>query len=235
MTAAGSGGKMIRDNRRVSRPAAPRHEKASTLASAESEPMSDLLTGGSKLPPRLETQVRAELQTGERLVWVGQPRPDLVMRAAYFLVPFGLLFGGFAVFWITTASSFRGGGGPALFDFFPCFGIPFVLIGLALVASPVWLRRKAGNTVYALTDRRAILWEPGWFGAVTVRSYAAAGLGRMARRDRAGGAGDLVFEEFVTSSTNSDGHTSSTTHQRGFLCIDRVREVEDLVRRTLLS
>src|SRR5260370_1371922 len=90
------------------------------------------------------------------------------MRPAFFLVPFGLLFGGFAVFWVGSAA-FLGAEGVG--GFFACFGVPFVLVGLALVLSPVWLRKKAANTVYALTDRRAVLWEPGWFGAVTVRSY----------------------------------------------------------------
>jgi hypothetical protein len=155
------------------------------------------------------------------------------MRAAYFLVPFGLFFGGIAVAWMIIASSLLGAGG--LGSLFACFGIPFAVIGLGFVLSPVWLRRKAANTVYALTDRRAVLWEPGWFGTLTVRSYAAEGLGRMSRRERSDGAGDLIFEEFITHTTDSHGHPIATTHRRGFLCIDHVREVEDLVRRTLLS
>ena len=85
---------------------------------------------------------------------------------------------------------------------------------------------------YALTDRRALIWEPGWF-RYTVRSYAREALGRMVRVDRTGGAGDLVFEEYYTRSTDSDGMSSTTRHQRGFMGIDGVREVEELVRLTL--
>ncbi len=87
---------------------------------------------------------------------------------------------------------------------------------------------------YALTDRRALIWEPGWFrDRYTVRSYAREALGRMVRVDRTGGAGDLVFEEYYTRSTDSDGMSSTTRHQRGFMGIDGVREVEELVRLTL--
>jgi hypothetical protein len=43
---------------------------------------------------------------------------------------------------------------------FPLFGVPFVLIGLGMLAAPYWMRRKAQNTVYALTDKRALILSP---------------------------------------------------------------------------
>jgi hypothetical protein len=192
------------------------------------------------LTPELEARVKAELQPDERLVWVGQPRPDLFVRAAFFLVPFGLVFGGFALFWIVGSAAMMGGFGanqgfPGFLNFFPLCGVPFLLVGLAMVLSPIWLRRRARQTVYALTSKRAIIWEPGLVGSVTVRNYSAAGLGRMTRTERADGSGDLVFEEFVTTSTNSEGYRTSTTNRRGFLGIDNVRKVEELIRLTLLS
>ena len=179
------------------------------------------------LPPELERRVADELAPGERLVWTGQPRPDLAMRPAGCLVPFGIVFAVFAVFWMVGATVVTGG------FLAPC-GLPFLGVGIALIASPAWLRRQARNTVYALTDRRALVWEPGWFGSVTVRSYTAAGLGHMSRSERADGGGDLVFEEFSTTNYSNDGPRSYTT-RRGFLGIDRVRAVEELVRQTLLS
>jgi hypothetical protein len=186
------------------------------------------MNGDEPAPPSVWTaRVDAELAPGEKLIWVGQPRPDLVMRAAFFLVPFGIVFAGFALVWILIAGLLSGG------LMVPC-GLPFLAVGILLVASPVWLRRRARNTFYALTDRRAIVWEPGWRGSFTVRNYTGAGLGHMARTERSDGSGDLVFEEFTTVNRSSNGTSSSTT-RRGFLAIDKVREVEDLVRRTLLS
>jgi hypothetical protein len=192
------------------------------------------------LSPDLEDRLQSELQPGERLVWAGQPRLDLATRQAWFLVPCGIVFGGFALFWIVGAA---GMGGFAAWNFapagllgcFPLFGVPFFLIGLWLIASPYWLRRRAQQMLYALTDQRAIVFEPGWRGAVTVRNYSAAGLGRMSRTERPDGSGDLVFEEFTTSGTAGDSHRTSQTTRRGFLAIDRVREVEELVRKTLLK
>src|SRR6202035_2197504 len=86
----------------------------------------------------------------------------------------------------------------------PC-GLPFVAVGILLMVSPVWLRRRARQTIYAPTDPRAIGWERAWWGTVTVRHYSAAGLGRMSRSERADGSGDLVFEEFTTVSSTTDG------------------------------
>ncbi len=200
--------------------------------------------GLNDLPPDLASRVRAELDSGERLVWVGQPRPDLYVRKAFVLVPCGVFFAGFAVFWIAMATGILGfakaqaNAPPApfgLFAVFPLCGLPFVLIGLGMIASPVWLRVMARKTVYALTDRRAIVWEPAWVGNPTVRSYAAAGLGKMSRVEGRDGAGDLVFEEFTTTSRDSHGNVNRTTTRRGFLAISEVRKVEELVRLTLLG
>ncbi len=175
----------------------------------------------------LADRVANELEADERLLWVGQPRLDLATRPAFFLVPFGIVFAGFAVLWMVLAGAMTGG------LMAPC-ALPFIAVGIGLIASPVWLRSQARKTLYALTNRRAIIWEPAWFGATTVRNYTAAGLGHMSRTERADGSGDLVFEEITTYGSNNNG-TSSRTTRRGFLSIDKVREVEELVRRTLLS
>ena len=67
-----------------------------------------------------------------------------------------------------------------------------------------------------------------------MRNYTAAGLGHVSRTERADGSGDLVFEEITTYASNSNGGGWQTT-RRGFMGIDRVRDVEELVRRTLLG
>jgi hypothetical protein len=138
----------------------------------------------------------------------------------------GIIFGGFG----GANNGFAG-----LFMCFPLFGLPFVLIGLAMFASPWWAARKARRTCYAITNRRAIIWDAGWWGRMEVRSYEPSGLGRIVRTEYADGCGDLVFEEIVSYGRDSDGDRTSRTIRHGFLAIENVREVEDLLRKTLLS
>jgi hypothetical protein len=200
------------------------------------------LFGDSSLPPELDVRVRSELREGEVLLWVGQPRPGRFARSAIPLVLFGIPWTAFSVFWIAGASGllfggFQGGrpGFGGFFACFPLFGVPFVLVGLGMLTSPYWLRRLAKRTCYALTDRRAILWQAGWFGSIEVRSYGPELLTKIGRTEHRDGSGDLVFEEIMSIGRDSDAHRITRLTQRGFLAIDKVRAVEELLRKALLS
>ena len=192
------------------------------------------------LSPELAQRVASELDRDERLVWVGQPRPDLYAKSSGCLIVFGVFFTVFALVWMAIPLAIslfaagvggEGGGFIALpFVCFSLFGIPFVLVGLGLMTSPIWMKKLARRCCYALTDRRALLWEPRLFGGATVRSFTRAGLGRIARLENADGSGSLVFHEYVVH-----GSESSTTHQQGFMHIDDVQAVERLVRKTLVD
>jgi hypothetical protein len=191
--------------------------------------------GTGVLPPDLDARVQSELAAGEKLVWVGQPLASRLVMGSIPLVFMGVLFTGFAVFWIAMATSM---GAPF---FFPLFGLIFVGVGVGMLTSPLWMAQRARKTCYALTNRRAIVWEAGWFGTVRVFSYTPNALGKMYRQERGDGSGDLVFEEVVSVGSHYVSHgqhgghwqTSTSVTRRGFLAIPRVRDVEDLIRRTL--
>jgi hypothetical protein len=95
------------------------------------------------------------LTKDETILWMGKPNPlSLFSTTDIFLIPFSLMWGGFAIFWESLALS----GGKL--DFFSLWGIPIVIMGQYFI----WGRfvheyLKRMNTYYALTDKRALVLE----------------------------------------------------------------------------
>lgn len=101
----------------------------------------------------LNTELRQHLDNNENLLWVGQPQTGLVFRSAdIFLIPFSILWCGFAIFWFISAIS---SGAPFLFSL---FGLPFVAIGLFFVFGRFVVDAKQReNTMYGITEDRIII------------------------------------------------------------------------------
>lgn len=193
-------------------------------------------SGKGRVPADWDSRIRSELRLGEKLVWVGQPRPAHFARQA-------LPITAFAVVWTALSSVFfvilnvygtSGRNGQQDPGFVLIVTSLFVLIGVGLLSIPYWLRRQAKHTYYVLTDRRAILWECRWFGNAEVRSYSPEHLTEMFRVEYPRG-GDLVFRERVVMSQTSRSNDRSEVQQHGFMGIDNVHEIEALVRKTLLA
>lgn len=103
-----------------------------------------------------QARLQQLLLPDERVIWTGRPDPRAHFTPAdFWLVPFSLMWAGFAVFWEFTAVSMGRGS-------FALVGIPFVLIGLYFVVGRFFYKSFTKNgTVYALTDRRAIVLNRG--------------------------------------------------------------------------
>ena len=93
------------------------------------------------------------LDHDERLLWAGKPAAGVRLRRGdRYMIPFSLMWGGFAVFW--EAMAFREGA-PLFFRF---WGVPSVLIGAYMVIGRFfWDAHRRAHTYYGVTDRRIVI------------------------------------------------------------------------------
>lgn len=185
-----------------------------------------MMTAARSLPWRLQEAITRELDPRERVVWMDMPIPRFFTPASTAAFLFAIPWTAFALFWMSGASGFkmpdfREGG----FSFFPLFGLPFVLIGIGMLLSPVWARRKALRTAYVITDRRAITFEGGW--TTTIRSYLPANLQDLYRKERRDGSGDVI----ITRRAWRDAEGDRQTEELGFLRVRNPRDAEEMLRK----
>ncbi len=114
----------------------------------------------------VSSKIQPELMTGESLLWTGRPNPTVVFHSDdWYLVPFSLLWGGFAIFWEAGVLGYWGTGAkhgtPS--SFMALWGIPFIVMGQYFIWGRFfydgWLKRR---TYYAVTNRRVLVMQEGW-------------------------------------------------------------------------
>ncbi|MGO8688402.1 MAG: PH domain-containing protein [Thermoguttaceae bacterium] len=181
------------------------------------------------LPPDLQAKVEEELEAGERIQWLGMPTPRFFTPAATGAFLFAIPWTAFALFW--TAGAAWGawhvgkGNGPGLFCVFPLFGLPFILIGIGMLSSPLWAHWRARKTAYMITDRRAVTFDGGW--STTIRSYPPAKLQDVYRREKKDGSGHVIISRRAWSDSKGDNRSE----ELGFLRIANPKEVEDMLKQ----
>ena len=143
------------------------------------------------------TEIANELEPGEKLLWSGQPRQGILFRSSdIILIPFSLLWGGFAIFWeigVLSATSRHNSSNPDIVRYlFPLWGIPFVAVGLYMIVGRFFVdsaqRRK---TAYGITDRRVII-RSGIFTRST-KSLNLRTLSDVTLSERADGNGTITL------------------------------------------
>src|SRR5262249_30064210 len=183
------------------------------------------------LPMELASLVDAELAKSESIAWTGQPIPWRLARSSIPTALLGIPFTAFACFWTAAASGFHFPAFANPHGFFALFGILFVLVGLGMLLSPLWMLYRAGRIVYAVTDRRALVIERGFLGQVTVRSFEPAKLTDVTRTQYADGSGNLVFLREYRPDHRYGAHgRRGRFFEVGFLAIPDVKEAEDRIR-----
>lgn len=175
---------------------------------------------------------------GERLLWQDRPASDI--RHTDFLngrLLFGLAFTAFAVFWITAAAAMTRASGA--FDFFPLFGVPFVLVGLHLmIGAPLWDAYERSRSWYALSDRAAYI-ATELIGQRKLVRYALSEMNSIELED--GERGTVWFRRDISVQSSyrgsrTGGSTRSTyfaTTRIGFKRIISPRSVHSLILRSL--
>jgi hypothetical protein len=193
-----------------------------------------------------------ELQAGESLLWCGQPRKGIVFRSSdLFLVPFSIMWGGFAIFWEGSVlrQAKKDGGGASLFLLL--WGIPFVLVGLYMIFLRFFVdARRREHTCYALTDRRAIivtgLLDKDLTPNLDTMTAPAAGLGSrkvksvdlqtmtdVSMTEQSNGSGTITFGAqnpsafFAGTGWPGSGNDAATP---SFDLIENVKSVYELIR-----
>lgn len=173
----------------------------------------------SNLSGVLQARLRAELKPGEAVVWAGQPDPGTYMRSGFKIWFFFIPWTAFSLFWMAGASGFQMPTFDSGWSLFPLFGLPFLLIGIGGLSSPLWLRRKAQSMVYAITTQRVITIEGT--KSITVKAYLPEDLGDIERTEHQDGSGDLIFHR----EAYRDSKGNQQSRQIGFFAISDVRRV----------
>lgn len=142
-------------------------------------------------PSAMADFVSRELR-GERILWTGKPR----LRAyAWKNGPgpflFGIPFLAFAIFWTHGAATLPPKG-PFPNPAFPLFGIPFILVGLAMLLSPLFAALEGRGTWYVITEKRVVIFCKKW--SIEVRSFPALGFLGYERISNARGEGSIVLQ-----------------------------------------
>jgi Bacterial PH domain len=181
----------------------------------------------------------AMLDPGERLLWSGQPKQGVRLQAGdVFLIPFSLMWGGFALFWeagvlgLIHLDSKRPANHPPIF--MAVFGIPFVVIGLYMIFGRFFFDAASRKrTWYGITDRRLIILK-SLFGT-KILSYDYATLTNLNLVERGDRSGDVLFGASGFGGTANFGGASWPQSNRnvavpGFYLLPGAREVYNQIR-----
>lgn len=185
--------------------------------------------GLMSLPHHLQSQLDRELDEGESIVWSAQPLPNALRRGAFanwlwtglpvsfFVIIFGVLG------WVATITP------PAErqdqpWTFFAFVGTLSVFWLVSLPLFLVYARSTARSTVYAITDRRAIILVVRRGRTVSERDYRGDELIHLARTENPDGSGTLTFE----NARGSGAARNASRHR--FLAIPDAIGVERILR-----
>jgi hypothetical protein len=172
------------------------------------------------------------LFAGERVLWSGQPKQGLALSGKdTFLIPFSLLWGGFAIFcnamvWLAPFDT-DAGGDPGWF--FRLWGLPFLVIGIYLIAGRFFHdARIRKHLFYAVTDQRVLVAQGSKITSLDIHH-----LPRLELSEHRDGTGTLTFEASNMSWAGMNGFSwwlPALSSAAQFFRVQNPRQVYELIR-----
>ena len=173
--------------------------------------MSDAAAAPAQHPPGWE----GLLDRDKVILWQGRPSGAVVVRGSdIFESVFGLFFAGFAVFWVSMASSMgTPRNAPGVFQLFPLFGVPFLAVGLYMAfVKYFWRAFVRRHTNYTLTNKRGFI-ATDVLGNRKLKSYALTDALELEQ----GARGDTLWLATRTDTRrNKNGFRRTYTKRIGF-------------------
>jgi len=167
----------------------------------------------------LKERVKRALEPGEHIEWLGKPIPRYFTRIARSIYVFGIPWTAFAIFW-TIGYVRQEGSGSAVLP-----GLPFILIGLGILSTPIWCYRKALKTAYAITNKRAIIIYEEW--TRSIQSFYYDNLQDIYSKEEKDGTGDVI----ISCQALRDSWIPIYTEPLGFLQIKNPKQIEKKLKK----
>jgi hypothetical protein len=148
-------------------------------------------------PQLLYQEIQPELASREQVIWSGQPSPRVIFHAQdLFMIPFSLLWGGFAIFWEASVLGMFGTSGSRSSNpvslFMALWGVPFVLVGQYFIWGRfLYVAWKKKHLIYAVTDKRVLVVSLGRNRGV--KATALDQMPTIEKTVRRNGTGTLTF------------------------------------------
>ena len=180
---------------------------------------------------------KPDLQKDEKIVWSGQPTPTWFSAGDIFLIPFSLMWGGFAYFWEgSVITLYLQKHNPGLL-FMVAWGIPFVIIGSYMMFGRFFVQHwQQKNTFYALTNQRLLTLST--FRGRSTQAIFLANVPVVTKTVNNNGVGSINFGIDLTSISSNSGNNAAlmrlgnaTIQQAGFNNIKDVNKVYDLIAK----
>jgi hypothetical protein len=181
------------------------------------------------VPEASRERIMGELDEGERVFWIGRPRPTAWASHAGLSLFGGLMFFPMGCFLLLVGLvgliSIASLDKPASVLVFLAFGLLFTPVGGLMLMRPFvsWICSR--RSVYAITDRRAITINDDWPYAV-IRSYRPEMLEEIYRVEERNGEGDIrvIWQEW------EDYYNKYDSEDLGFLRLKDPRKIERKLR-----